>query len=613
MSEHENIEARLCSYVEGDLDAEARAEIEKYLLANPQYRALIAELGRTRGLLSGLPRESAPAELLETLSGQIERSALLGDDDAAAMQIRPNRFGHLAAWAAVLMLTGGLAAVIYRVLPSNKSQPEIALLKPAPPAVSATPGMADDSIRSLNELDKSLNVSTPTVSPEAAPAAVAAAIAPAATAPMNEQVAAVPPAGSSAGSSAAAAQPALPMDALTATAPAVASADAMVVSGGTTVANGNSLSGQPLGSIVGGDATQAGQNMYVTLRATDARAADARVTQYLNNNGIQFESRAIDRSAGLSAGPLAPMTPAGNAPQNYAMAEGRLDAPTMSAGAKKDSQSTDANLEMSAGERAMRRAITSQPSFAFGQVSGTAEPPAAGGGGNVIFARNLTVDQAKRLASDLDVKVLPAEINLQQSTEAIAADEAAVSADSPLQAGDSLRVVAREKLLPDVDAMNEAQTIDADGNLTLPLVGKIQAAGLTAAQLAQKIPQAYRDAKSPTDANWTISRIPATVAAVGGDLTLTKATPAVAPLATPLYAATAPAAAAASSINGGQSDHPGIDVMIRVIGQAVAATEPVLGAPPTTEASTVPSENADTAAPVSVVPAATLPTTMPGG
>ena len=37
----ENIEARLCDYIEGELDSAGRAEIEQHLDATPEHRELI--------------------------------------------------------------------------------------------------------------------------------------------------------------------------------------------------------------------------------------------------------------------------------------------------------------------------------------------------------------------------------------------------------------------------------------------------------------------------------------------------------------------------------------------------------------------------------------------
>ena len=48
----ENIEARLCAYVEGDLDEQGRVEIERHLEAHPNHRRLLR-------VPSGRPRTSA--------------------------------------------------------------------------------------------------------------------------------------------------------------------------------------------------------------------------------------------------------------------------------------------------------------------------------------------------------------------------------------------------------------------------------------------------------------------------------------------------------------------------------------------------------------------------
>jgi hypothetical protein len=551
MSENENIEARLCSYVEGDLDPAGRADIEKYLLANPQYRPLIEELARTRGLLRKLPRESAPAELLETLSGQIERSALLGDDVGDVAGTRTNRLPHLAAWAAVLVLTGGLAAVIYRVLPSNKAQSELALLKPAP-----LPANVD-----LNSTSQSQKAELDQDQAQTAPAVAATTPAPA----VDQQLAAAPTSQTLA-EAPAATEPTI-ADAVTSAVGGGDSVAQTAVAGGTMAANANSALA---GSIVGGDATQLGQNIYVTLRATDAKAADARVTQYLNDNGIAFESRLIDASAKLSAGPLAAPS------MNYALPNSNAvpATPTM--------QPALASREREGAAHAFFQR-TSEPSDS----------------GSIIVARNLTTQQARQLTSDLDVRMSPAHLQSFAATQPIAIDQAPLVGAGPLQVGERVRVVARDNSVPGVEAMDEPQTIDADGNLTLPMVGKVKAAGLTAADLAEKIPEAYHNAKSPTTATWTIDRIATTSPATQPTLSLAALLNAA--------ASTAPADTLVASTQPAMATDQGINVTIQVVGQSNAttapATEPVLSSNASTQ-------NVMPMIPT-VAPAATMPTSAP--
>src|SRR5687768_17036468 len=138
MANTENIEAKLCAYIDGELDAQGRAEIEKHLAANPQHRGLIAELSKQREMLRALPRESAPEEIMEFLQGQLERAGLLGDDAAAeaeAQAMRINRWPQVMAAAAIVFLAVGLVGIIYFVLPSQTGDDTYAVGTLATPPV----------------------------------------------------------------------------------------------------------------------------------------------------------------------------------------------------------------------------------------------------------------------------------------------------------------------------------------------------------------------------------------------------------------------------------------------------------------------------------------------
>ena len=121
----EIIEAKLCAYIDGELDPDGRAEIEKHLEANPQHRRLLESLKATRDLVRWLPREPAPPELAETLNGQLERSVLLDYDGDS---LRPRIFPRVFAAAAIVVLTAGLAAAVYFALPkSHRNATQIAV------------------------------------------------------------------------------------------------------------------------------------------------------------------------------------------------------------------------------------------------------------------------------------------------------------------------------------------------------------------------------------------------------------------------------------------------------------------------------------------------------
>ncbi len=121
----ENIEARLCAFVEGDLDEQGRAEIEKHLETHPAHRALLQELKRTKVMMMSLPHEQAPVDLAETLQGHLERSVLLDGvgTDHLETTLRINRWPQLMGVAAVVLLALGLGVLVYVVLPQHSSAP----------------------------------------------------------------------------------------------------------------------------------------------------------------------------------------------------------------------------------------------------------------------------------------------------------------------------------------------------------------------------------------------------------------------------------------------------------------------------------------------------------
>jgi anti-sigma factor RsiW len=154
----EIIEARLCAYIDDELDASGRAELEKHLAANPQHQRLIEELRRTSALIHNLPHESAPPELAEAFHAHLERSVLLEgvSDDVAAADLKAPRWPQLVAMAAITLLTIGLGIVVYFALPGTGVRPQFVQSSQRPAAL-AGPAMEDDqsSDAKIRELDKS--------------------------------------------------------------------------------------------------------------------------------------------------------------------------------------------------------------------------------------------------------------------------------------------------------------------------------------------------------------------------------------------------------------------------------------------------------------------------
>ena len=119
--EQENIEARLCAYIDGELEPSERAQLEKTLRANPDHARLMADLVCLRGWVGQMPRTPAPADLAETVQAHMERGMLLGSGSVEGAPVRLNYWPRLIA-AAILLLASGLIGVIYWTLSKSNTQ-----------------------------------------------------------------------------------------------------------------------------------------------------------------------------------------------------------------------------------------------------------------------------------------------------------------------------------------------------------------------------------------------------------------------------------------------------------------------------------------------------------
>jgi hypothetical protein len=108
----------LLDYLEGELDADRRAQLDALLAEDEHLAALLSELARDRAALRALPQEQAPAGLVHDATHAMERRMLLDDsaEDTApiplsrgrAMAAEPTRSSN---WGRVMGLTGLAASV----------------------------------------------------------------------------------------------------------------------------------------------------------------------------------------------------------------------------------------------------------------------------------------------------------------------------------------------------------------------------------------------------------------------------------------------------------------------------------------------------------------------
>jgi hypothetical protein len=130
--ERQRIDEQLSAYLDGELDAAERAELEQRLAADPQAKAMLDELRLTVEAVRRLPRRPAPEGLGASLTTRIERSQLL---DGGGGRLRVGPQGHWWFWrplagAAVLVLAvgGGFWAFQRLSESDSSSEPQLARL-----------------------------------------------------------------------------------------------------------------------------------------------------------------------------------------------------------------------------------------------------------------------------------------------------------------------------------------------------------------------------------------------------------------------------------------------------------------------------------------------------
>ena len=143
---NDELTAQLSAYLDDALDPVERRAVESQLSASPEARAVLEELRGVKTLVAGMPRASAPDDLVEALSEHIERQALLGDAEPLHVPVerRPWQLGKLLATAAVFAIVCTAGFIVMMQLPSSDApittvalvQPEKA--QPEPPESRAT-------------------------------------------------------------------------------------------------------------------------------------------------------------------------------------------------------------------------------------------------------------------------------------------------------------------------------------------------------------------------------------------------------------------------------------------------------------------------------------------
>jgi|GEM_PF-2212637 len=108
----------LLDYLEGELDADRRAQLDAMLAEDPQLAALLGEMAQDREALRSLPQAEAPSDLVHDVTQTLERRMLLDDtvvDDGPIPLSRgrglPTEPSGGMGWGRIVGLTGLAASV----------------------------------------------------------------------------------------------------------------------------------------------------------------------------------------------------------------------------------------------------------------------------------------------------------------------------------------------------------------------------------------------------------------------------------------------------------------------------------------------------------------------
>jgi anti-sigma factor RsiW len=121
----------LSAYLDDELTAEERVDVEARLATSPELRAELDEVRETQDAVRGLPLRDAPAGFWDVVTARVE------SDNVVSIESRRRRvpIGWIAGAAAV-----AAAIVAVAVLPGRTT------VRPDPPAIAAQHGAASSDV-----------------------------------------------------------------------------------------------------------------------------------------------------------------------------------------------------------------------------------------------------------------------------------------------------------------------------------------------------------------------------------------------------------------------------------------------------------------------------------
>ena len=157
MNEHEEttitqdaIQEELTAYLDGELDAAARARVEQRLTEDEDYRQKLARLERAWQFLDVLPRTEADAKLTQSTIEMVTVAARDELQEADKAAVRRKWFG----WGAGLLALVVAGFFGYRIVDRALSRPNDQLVQDLPVIENVELYRHVDSVDFLRQLDQ---------------------------------------------------------------------------------------------------------------------------------------------------------------------------------------------------------------------------------------------------------------------------------------------------------------------------------------------------------------------------------------------------------------------------------------------------------------------------